>query len=284
MAKQPVVNTISSGYASQSQLNENFSNIQTSFNNTLSLDGSTPNAMQADFDMNNQDIINIGSFQANQITIGGSSVDLGDIQTLTGLALDIQTLADIEDGTVATDAISDLASVYSSVEALAPSASGIVALVPIADDIATVASNAPAVSTVATNISDVNNFASTYRISSTDPSVSLDIGDLVFNTSDQKMKVYNGAAWQDVAPVATSFTVSQITDLSTSATELNYTDGVTSSIQDQLDTKVDDSQVGTGPNQIVQLNGSSQLPAVDGSQLTGIGGVTVATLMKFGAL
>ena len=65
MAKQPVVNTISSGYASQSQLNENFSNIQTSFTNTLSLDGSSPNAMQANFDMNNQDIINVRGIYVN---------------------------------------------------------------------------------------------------------------------------------------------------------------------------------------------------------------------------
>ena len=69
MAKQPVVNTISSGYASQSQLNENFSNIQTSFNNTLSLDGSTPNAMQANLDMNNNDIINVSG-----IYVGGVNV------------------------------------------------------------------------------------------------------------------------------------------------------------------------------------------------------------------
>jgi hypothetical protein len=67
------------------------------------------------------------------------------------------------------------------------------------------------------------------------------------------MKVYNGSAWQDVAPVATSLTVSQISDLTASATELNvldgipgtltavelgYVDGVTSAIQTQLDTKV----------------------------------------------
>ena len=69
MAKQPVVNTISSVYASQSQLNENFSNIQTSFNNTLSLDGSTPNAMQANIDMNNNDIINVSG-----IYVGGVNV------------------------------------------------------------------------------------------------------------------------------------------------------------------------------------------------------------------
>ena len=95
-------------------------------------------------------------------------------------------------------------------------------------------------------------------------------GAIYFNTTDDKMKVYTGSAWQDVAPVATSITVSQISDLTATATELNYVDGVTSAIQTQLDAKVDDSEVGTGANQIVRLDGSARLPAVDGSQLTNL--------------
>ena len=108
-------------------------------------------------------------------------------------------------------------------------------------------------------------------------------GAIYFNTTDDKMRVYTGSAWQDVAPVATSITVSQISDLTATAaelntldgitstvTELNYTDGVTSNIQTQLDAKVDDSEVGTGANQIVRLDGSARLPAVDGSQLTNL--------------
>ena len=105
------------------------------------------------------------------------------------------------------------------------------------------------VNTVATNIASVNSFGETYRIAASDPTTSLDEGDLVFNTADNKMKVYNGSAWQDVAPVATSLTVSQISDLTATATELNvldgipgtltateigYLDGVTSSVQTQL--------------------------------------------------
>ena len=62
-------------------------------------------------------------------------------------------------------------------------------------------------------------------------------GALYFNTTDNKMKVYSGSAWVDVAPVATSITVSQISDYTGTATELNYTDGVTSPIQTQLDAK-----------------------------------------------
>ena len=62
-------------------------------------------------------------------------------------------------------------------------------------------------------------------------------GALYYNTTSDTMKVYNGSAWQDVAPVATSLTVSQISDLTATATELNYSSGVTSSIQTQLDAK-----------------------------------------------
>jgi len=105
------------------------------------------------------------------------------------------------------------------------------------------------VNTVATNIASVNSFGETYRIAASDPTTSLDEGDLAFNTTSNKMKVYNGSAWQDVAPVATSLTVSQISDLTANATELNvldgipgtltateigYLDGVTSSVQTQL--------------------------------------------------
>jgi hypothetical protein len=37
-------------------------------------------------------------------------------------------------------------------------------------------------------------------------------GAIYFNTTEDKMKVYNGTLWSDVAPVATSVTLSQITD------------------------------------------------------------------------
>ena len=47
---------------------------------------------------------------------------------------------------------------------------------------------------------------------------------------------------------------------------------VSTAQQAALDAKVDDSEVGTGANQIVQLDASAKLPAVDGSQLTNLPG------------
>lgn len=62
-------------------------------------------------------------------------------------------------------------------------------------------------------------------------------GAIYFNTTSTKMQVYTGSAWVDVAPTATSVTVSQISDVTATATEINYIDGVTSAIQTQIDGK-----------------------------------------------
>jgi len=69
MAKQPTVTTISTGYYSVTALNENFENIRGQFDNTLSLDGSTPNAMEADFDMNGYSILN-----ADNLFVNGTNI------------------------------------------------------------------------------------------------------------------------------------------------------------------------------------------------------------------
>ena len=78
MAKRPTQKTITSGFSSASMLNYNVNEMQTAFDNTLSLDGSAPNAMSADFDMNSNDILNAGDITAVNVTVTG---------TLTGVAL-----------------------------------------------------------------------------------------------------------------------------------------------------------------------------------------------------
>jgi hypothetical protein len=50
-------------------------------------------------------------------------------------------------------------------------------------------------------------------------------GAIYFNTTSNVMKVYTGSAWQNVAPTATSITASQISDVTSTAAELNLNDG-----------------------------------------------------------
>tara|TARA_R110000737_G_scaffold216766_1_gene233184 strand:- start:1179 stop:3281 length:2103 start_codon:yes stop_codon:yes gene_type:complete len=86
MAKKPTVSTISSGYASNTQLNANFGALRDSFDNTLSLDGSTPNAMGADLDLNNKDLINAGTIATNALSVGGTYLTAASA-TVTGASL-----------------------------------------------------------------------------------------------------------------------------------------------------------------------------------------------------
>ena len=69
MAKTATLNTISSGYASQTQLNENFTNLNLALRNTLSLDGSAPNAMQGDLDLNNNDLLNVKAIYVDGVNV-----------------------------------------------------------------------------------------------------------------------------------------------------------------------------------------------------------------------
>ena len=69
MAKTATINTITSGYASQTQLNNNFTSINTALENTLSRDGSLPNAMNADLDLNNNDLLNVNAIYVNGVNV-----------------------------------------------------------------------------------------------------------------------------------------------------------------------------------------------------------------------
>jgi len=61
--------TISGGFQTTSELNENFLAIITALENTLSRDGTTPNQMSADIDMNGNDLLNVGDIYIDGVNI-----------------------------------------------------------------------------------------------------------------------------------------------------------------------------------------------------------------------
>jgi hypothetical protein len=69
MTKKPTITNITSGFNSTQEINQNFQALRDAFDNTVSLDGSLPNAMDADFDMNGYDIVNAGG-----LTINGTDI------------------------------------------------------------------------------------------------------------------------------------------------------------------------------------------------------------------
>ena len=121
-------------------------------------------------------------------------------------------VADIVRLAESADNIDTVADNIGSVNAIAPEAASLplVAAVaseigdlgPVASDIPAVAAVASDIPTVAANVTDISNFADVYLgPHATDPATRtngspLEPGDLYFNTTADRMKVYDGAAWQ----------------------------------------------------------------------------------------
>lgn len=74
MAKKPTISFITTGYSSTTLLNNNFLALRDAFDNTLSLDGSTPNSLSSDLDINSNDITNAKSVTTDELILGGSKV------------------------------------------------------------------------------------------------------------------------------------------------------------------------------------------------------------------
>jgi hypothetical protein len=109
-------------------------------------------------------------------------------------------------------------------------------------------------------------------------------GALYFNTTSNVMKVYDGSAWVNVAPVATSVTVSQISDYTGTATTLNYTSNLSSDAQTQLDSAaVYPTQTGNS-GKFLTTDGSSPSWAAAGATQFGDDPLTYSAIASIGGV
>jgi len=147
----------------------------------------------------------------NMATLGASGVvtNIGtvagissNVTTVAGISSNVTTVAGISSNVtaVANDStdIGNVAGSISNVNTVAGSISNVNTVASANSNISTVAGAIANVNTVASNVSGVNSFADRYRVDSSDPSSSLDAGDLAFNTSSNVLKYYDGSAWQTI--------------------------------------------------------------------------------------
>ena len=194
----------------------------TSTLNTYAFHRVTPKATEVTTVASNISNVNtVGGISANVTTVAGISSNVttvagiaSNVTTVAGVSANVTTVAGISSdvtavandatdiGTVAgkateigrlgtADAVSDLntlgtAAIVSDLDTCATNVSSI----------NTVSGSISNVNTVATNIASVNNFSDQYRISSSQPSSHLHVGDLYFDTTNNELRVYNGSSWQ----------------------------------------------------------------------------------------
>ena len=100
--------------------------------------------------------------------------------------------------------INTVGSNITNVNTVAGISANVTTVAGIASNVTSVAGVASNVTTVANNISGLNSFAERYRVASSQPSSSLDEGDLYYDTTANSLNYYNGSAW--VAVVAGAMT------------------------------------------------------------------------------
>jgi hypothetical protein len=76
MTKTPVLTDLTSltNSSGVNAINSNWDAIQEAFENTLSRDGSIPNAMNADLDLNGNALLNVGTIDADNLTLDGQII------------------------------------------------------------------------------------------------------------------------------------------------------------------------------------------------------------------
>lgn len=161
MAVDIDLNNITSGY-NVSKINANNDKIEVAFEDALSRTGTGPNQMEADLDMNSNDILNVNRIDVMEFYMDGSPViSIPDIEAVLAIADNIAAVAAIDDDvTIVADNIADVittATNITNVNTVATNIANINVVAADITDINTVASNIADVNTVAANIVDIQN-------------------------------------------------------------------------------------------------------------------------------
>ena len=143
-------------------------------------DALTDGALYYDTTLNVMKVYDLGSTTWLQLI--PTSTNQTNINTVAGIASDVTAVANntTNINTVAGDA-TDIGTVSTNIT-----------------NVNNVGGSITNVNSVAGNLTGVNSFAERYRVDSSDPTTSLDAGDLVFNTSAAALKYYDGSAWNAI--------------------------------------------------------------------------------------
>ena len=140
-------------------------------------------------------VTTVAGISANVTTVAGKTSEITSVAAKASL-ITSDFVSDLN--TLATSAIVTDLDILGTADVVADLA--LLATSDIVSDLNTIATstNVTNIGTVASNISGVNSFAERYRVASSDPGSDNDAGDLVFNTSSNILKVYNGSSFDDV--------------------------------------------------------------------------------------
>ena len=137
-------------------------------------------------------ISNVNANQSNINTVAGQIAPTNNLSTVAGISSSVSTVAG------ANSNISTIASDLGGSNNIGTTAGSIANVNLVGGSIGNVnltGGSIANVNTTAANITGVNSFAERYRVGSSNPTNSLDVGDLFFNSTDNELKVYKSSGW-----------------------------------------------------------------------------------------
>ena len=160
------------------------------------------------------DVTTVAGISANVTAVAGDATDIGtvasNIASVNTVATNITKVVAVADDlaeavsevvTVADDlneATSEIDTVATNIANVNTVGLAITNINTVATNIANVnnvGNDIANVNTVANNLSGVNSFGERYRVASSAPSSSTDVGDLYFDTTANELKVYKSSGW-----------------------------------------------------------------------------------------
>ena len=146
---------------------------------TVDNDGNalTDGALYFNTTINVMKVYDLGNTQWKQLT--PTTSQQANIDTVAGISSNVTTVANND----------------SNITAVAGNATNINLVGSNITNVNNVGSNIANVNTTAANITGVNSFGERYRVSSSAPTSSLDVGDLYFDTTQNELKVYKSSGW-----------------------------------------------------------------------------------------
>jgi hypothetical protein len=151
----------------------------------------------------------VSAVNSNSTNINAVNANSANINTVAGIDSDITSVANISSDVAAVENIAanvttvagnnsnitTVAGANSNITAVAGAITNVNNVGGAIANINNVGGSIANVNTVATNLASVNNFAEQYRIASSAPTSSLNVGDLYFDTTANELKVYKSSGW-----------------------------------------------------------------------------------------
>ena len=128
----------------------------------------------------------VAGIAANVTAVAGNSTNINAVNSNSS---NINTVAGINAN------VTTVANANSNITAVAGNASNINTVGAAIANVNNVGGSIANVNTVASNLASVNTFGEQYRIGTSDPTSSLDEGDLFYNSTNNTLKVYDGTGW-----------------------------------------------------------------------------------------